>query len=250
MSHKHPRPSTQTELLALDRACVYYGDLRVLNEATLTVNEGEIVAIMGSNGAGKSTVLKTLFGALPVHSGMVLFHTKPIIARPHEMVERRVAFVPQGRRVFPSLSVEENLELGALNTTHTSEVQRRLQTVYTLFPLLETKRAHPSGTLSGGQQQMVAIGRGLMSDPTILLLDEPSLGLSPKMVKDVFAMIKLINQQHHVTVVIVEHNIKSLLSIADRVYFLDKGRVAASGRPTDRILKKICVGYQGLAEHA
>lgn len=223
-------------LLALDHVDVRFGDLRILEDVSVQVDEGEIVAIMGPNGAGKSTVLKALFGAVPVAAGTVRFHESAIVAESHEMVERRVALVPQGRRVFPSLSVEENLEIGALGLKNRNELNRRLEEVYALFPALKAKRKEPSGTLSGGQQQMVAIGRGLMSNPEILLLDEPSLGLSPKMVKEVFASIKLINQRHKTAIVIVEHNLKSLMDIVNRAYVLDMGRVVASGDPT-QILK-------------
>lgn len=231
-----PKPDI---LLALDNVDVRFGDLRILENVSVAVDESEIVAIMGPNGAGKSTVLKALFGAVPVAAGTVRFHDSAIVARSPEMVERRIAFVPQGRRVFPSLSVEENLEIGALSVSNKQEVQRRLSEVYALFPALKTKRQEPSGTLSGGQQQMVAIGRGLMSDPTILLLDEPSLGLSPKMVSEVFAAIKLINEKHQTAIVIVEHNLKSLLEIVDRAYVLDMGRVVAAGDPKEMIGKGI-----------
>lgn len=245
--------SSSEMLLALDKVDVRFGDLRILEDVSVSVDEGEVVAIMGPNGAGKSTVLKALFGAVPVAAGTVRFHEAPIIAQSHEMVERRVAFVPQGRRVFPSLSVEENLEIGALNVKNKAEIMRRLEEVYKLFPVLKTKRKEASGTLSGGQQQMVAIGRGLMSDPNILLLDEPSLGLSPKMVKEVFASIKLINEKHNTAIVIVEHNLKSLLEIVDRAYVLDTGRVVASGDPKkivkDGILEKVFMGALGHSHH-
>lgn len=241
-------------LLALENVDVRFGDLRILEQVNVQVDEGEIVAIMGPNGAGKSTVLKALFGAVPVAAGTVRFHETPITAQSHEMVERRVAFVPQGRRVFPSLSVEENLEIGALGLKNRAELRRRLEEVYALFPALKQKRTEPSGTLSGGQQQMVAIGRGLMSNPEILLLDEPSLGLSPKLVKEVFASIKLINERHKTAIVIVEHNLKSLMNIVDRAYVLDMGRVVAEGDPqkiiADGILEKVFMGKAVHSEHS
>lgn len=240
-------------LLALENVDVRFGDLRILEDVSIRVDEGEIVAIMGPNGAGKSTVLKALFGAVPVASGTVRFHESKIVAQSHEMVERRVAFVPQGRRVFPSLSVEENLEIGALGLKNKAELARRLEEVYKLFPALKTKRSEPSGTLSGGQQQMVAIGRGLMSDPSVLLLDEPSLGLSPKMVKEVFASIKLINEAHKMAIVVVEHNLRSLMDIVDRAYVLDMGKVVASGDPKkilkDGILEKVFMGKMPTLAH-
>lgn len=233
-------------LLALEHASVRFGDLRILEDVNLQINEGEIVAIMGPNGAGKSTVLKALFGAIPIASGTVRFHESEMTAQPHEMLEKRVAFVPQGRRVFPSLSVEENLEIGALGLKDNVERVRRLNDVYELFPVLKIKRTEPSGTLSGGEQQMVAIGRGLMSDPIVLLLDEPSLGLAPKIVKEVFATIKQINQTRNMAIVVVEHNIKTLMEIVDRVYVLDMGKVVASGDPKkilkEGVLEKVFMG--------
>ena len=212
----------------------------------MAIDEGEIVALMGPNGAGKSTVLKAIFGLAPIHSGEVLWHEKGFKPVPHEVVKRGIAFVPQGRRVFKYLTVEENLEIGGFIVGDKRELARRMDEVMETFPALKAKRKAKSGTLSGGQQQMLAIARGLMVDPKVLLLDEPSLGLAPKIVKEVFENIRLINERHKTAIVVVEHNIKSILSIVHRAYVLDRGKVAAEGRPEDLlssgVLEKIFLG--------
>ena len=202
-----------------------YGHLRILHDVSLQIDEGEVVAIMGPNGAGKSTVLKTIFGMTQIEGGSVQWREKKIAPVPHEVVRMGVSYVPQGRRVFKYLTVEENLEIGGYTVKDKKEVRRRIEEVMEIFPDLRTKRKERSGDLSGGQQQMLAIARGLMTDPHVLLLDEPTLGLSPKLVKEAFAKIKEINERRKMAVVIVEHNLKSLLGIVDRAYVLDKGRV-------------------------
>lgn len=233
-------------LLKFDKICVAYDDLQILEDVTLQIDEGEMVAIMGPNGAGKSTVLKSIFGLTRILSGHVLWHDAPIHPVSHRLVEMGVSFVPQGRRVFTSLTVEENLEIGAFMVNDRGEVRRRMEEVMKTFPVLKEKRRAPSGTLSGGQQQMLAIARGLMTEPRLLLLDEPTLGLSPKLVKEVFQKIRDVHAQHHTAILIVEHNIKSLLEFIDRAYILDKGRVVAHGNPTQLIeagtLEKVFMG--------
>jgi len=233
-------------LLEIRNACVRYGGVHALDGATASIDEGEIVALMGPNGAGKSTVLKALFGIAPLYSGDILWHGTKFKPVPHEVVERGMAFVPQGRRVFKYLTVEENLEIGGFVVKDKKELRRRMEEAMILFPVLKAKRACKSGTLSGGQQQMLAIARGLMVDPKVLLLDEPSLGLSPKMVTEVFHAIKKINEQHKTAIVVVEHNIKSILSIVDRAYVLAAGTVAAEGKPKELlssgVLEKIFLG--------
>jgi branched-chain amino acid transport system ATP-binding protein len=219
-------PASET-LLQLKNASVQYGGVRALQDVSLAIDEGEIVAVMGPNGAGKSTALKALFGLAPA-SGSVLWHEAKINPLPHEMVRRGIIFVPQGRRIFTSLSVLENLKLGAFWVKEKDEISRRLEEVFTLFPVLKEKEKRSARGLSGGEQQMLALGRGLMADPKILLLDEPSLGLSPKLVKEVFQKIKEINERHKTAIMVVEHNIKSVLDIANRGYVLDKGKIAAA----------------------
>lgn len=233
-------------LLQLQNISVHYGGVKALDSVDIAIDEGEIVALIGPNGAGKSTILKTIFGLAPIHSGKILWHEKEIKPVSHEAVQRGIAFVPQGRRVFSHLTVEENLEIGGFIVSDKKELRRRIAEVMETFPVLKQKRKAKAGTLSGGQQQMLALARGLMTEPKILLLDEPSLGLAPKIIKEVFAKIKEINEKHKTAIMVVEHNIKSLLSIASRVYVLDKGKVVAQGNLQklleSNILEKVFVG--------
>lgn len=235
-------------LLRLEDIHVQYGGVKALDGASVWLEEGEIVALMGPNGAGKSTILKALFGLAPIQSGTVSFEGQPFTPVSHEVVERGIAFVPQGRRVFSDLTVEENLEVGGFRVESANLVRERIKGLYELFPVLKEKRGAKSGTLSGGQQQMLAIARGLMTDPKVLLLDEPSLGLAPKVVTEIFALIKDINEKRNMAVMVVEHNIKSLLTVATRGYILDKGKVVAHGSPHDLIsagtLEKVFTGQQ------
>lgn len=214
-------------LLKLHNVSVYYGGVKALDGVDVSLDEGEIVALMGPNGAGKSTILKTIFGLAQVHSGNVLWHEKEIKPVSHEVVQRGISFVPQGRRVFSHLTIEENLEIGGFIISDKKELKRRIAEVMETFPVLKQRRKAKAGTLSGGQQQMLALARGLMTEPKVLLLDEPSLGLAPKIVKEVFAKINEINEKHKTAILVVEHNIKSLLDIASRGYVLDKGKVVA-----------------------
>lgn len=214
-------------LLSLKNIHVHYGGVKALDGIDISIDEGEIVALMGPNGAGKSTILKTIFGLAPLVSGSVLWHEKQISPLSYEMVERGISYVPQGRRVFKNLTVKENLEIGAYTVKSRNEIRERVEEVLGIFSMLKSKVNDKSGSLSGGQQQMLAIARGLMTDPKVLLLDEPTLGLSPKIVKEVFEKIKEINQKRKTTILIVEHNIKSVLNIVDRAYILDKGKVVA-----------------------
>ncbi len=233
-------------LLALKDVHVEYGGVKALNGVDVSLDEGEIVALMGPNGAGKSTILKAIFGLAPVSSGKVLWHDEAFTPVSYEVVRRGIAFVPQGRRVFGSLTVEENLEIGGFSIRDAKLRHERIEELFTMFPALREKRYAKSGTLSGGQQQMLAIARGLMTDPKVLLLDEPSLGLSPKVVKEVFQFVKEINEKRKTAIMVVEHNIKSLLTIATRGYILDKGKVAVSGKPDELIkagtLEKVFIG--------
>jgi branched-chain amino acid transport system ATP-binding protein len=231
------------QLLRLENISVNFGGVQALKAVSLSFDEGEIVAVMGPNGAGKSTVLKAIFGLVEMASGKVLWHEQEIKPIPHEVVKLGISFVPQGRRVFKYLTVKENLELGGVTIKNKNILKERLEEVLDLFPVLREKLLAKTGTLSGGQQQMVAIARGLITDPKILLLDEPSLGLSPKIVGEVFAKIKEINEKRKMTIVVVEHNIKSLLPITDRAYILDKGVLVHTGVGTeilkDNILEKV-----------
>ena len=225
-------------LLQLKNVHVHYGGVKALDGVDIAIDEGEIVALMGPNGAGKSTILKAIFGLAPIYSGSVLWHEKAVTPLSYEMARMGVVFTPQGRRVFAHLTVMENLELGGFAVKDKNELKRRIEEVVEMFPDLKAKIKTKAGTLSGGQQQMLALARGLMADPKILLLDEPSLGLAPKLVKEVFAKIKEINEKHKVAIMVVEHNIKSLLNIAHRAYVLDKGKVVFSGNAQEVIGEK------------
>jgi branched-chain amino acid transport system ATP-binding protein len=233
-------------ILELKDARVHYGGVKALDGATVAIAAGEVVALMGPNGAGKSTVLKAIFGLAPISSGSVLWHGEKVKPISYEMVSRGISFVPQGRRVFTHLSVEENLEMGGFVVREKKELARRIHEVMETFPVLRHKRKRQSGELSGGEQQMLALARGLITDPKVLLLDEPSLGLAPKIVKEVFEKIKEINDRHKTAIFVVEHNIKSLLQIVHRAYILDKGKVIREGDPDTLIksgvLEKVFLG--------
>ncbi len=233
-------------LLKVDDIHVHYGGVRALQGASISVDEGEIVALMGPNGAGKSTILKAIFGLAPIEEGKILWHESSVRPVSHEMVERGISFIPQGRRVFKHLTVKENLEVGGYILRDQKLIKERIEEVLELFPMLKLKLKQKSGSLSGGQQQMLAIARGLIIDPKVLLLDEPSLGLAPIVVKEVFSKIKEINERRRTAIVVVEHNIKSLLEIAGRAYVLDKGKVIATDTPHNiiesKILEKVFLG--------
>ncbi len=218
-------------LLELVDISVRYGQVRALTDVSLGVGMGEIVAVMGPNGAGKSTVLKAVMGLAPVVDGHVNWRQQRLNAPTHEIVREGIAFVPQGRRVFTHLSIEENLEMGCLYLNDAAEKQRRLDTVLDLFPVLHEKRRDFASQMSGGQQQMLALGRGLMAGPEVLLLDEPTLGLAPIVVKEVFEKVAEISEKLNTTIMVVEHNIKGVLDIVDRAYVLDMGRVVHDGTP-------------------
>lgn len=208
---------------------VHYGGVKALDGVSIKIDEGEIVALMGPNGAGKSTVLKTIFGSAPIESGYVLLNGNQINLKPHELVELGISFVPQGRRVFKHLTVLENIEIGGHAIKSKAVRKERIDEVLDIFPMLKEKLYQKAGELSGGQQQMVALARGIVTAPKLLLLDEPSLGLAPKIVKEVFAKIRDINTGKKIAVLVVEHNLKSLLEITDRAYVLDKGKLVLEG---------------------
>ena len=218
-------------LLELVDVSVHYGAVVALDGVSLGVRKGEVVAVMGPNGAGKSTVLKAIMGLAPVVSGDVYWRREPLAAATHEIVKEGIAFVPQGRRVFTHLTVEENLEMGCLYLGDRAEKERRLDSVMDLFPVLRQKRRDLASQMSGGQQQMLALGRGLMAGPDVLLLDEPTLGLAPIVVKEVFQKVSEISERLSTTILVVEHNIKGVLDIVDRAYVLDMGRVVHDGTP-------------------
>ncbi len=218
-------------LLELVDISVRYGAVRALTDVSLGVRKGEVVAVMGPNGAGKSTVLKAIMGLAPVVGGEVLWRQEPLTAATHEIVKEGIAFVPQGRRVFTHLTIAENLEMGCLYLNDKAEKARRLDSVLEFFPVLHQKRRDLASQMSGGQQQMLALGRGLMAAPQTLLLDEPTLGLAPRIVTEVFEKVAEISDRFQTTIMVVEHNIKGVLDIVDRAYVLDMGRVVFEGTP-------------------
>ena len=221
----------EKRLLELVDVSVHYGVVVALDRASVGIHKGEMVAIMGPNGAGKSTVLKAVMGLAPVVNGTVYWRDKPLMAATHEIVKEGISFVPQGRRVFTHLSVAENLEMGCLHLEDRIEKQRRMDSVMELFPILYEKRRDLASQMSGGQQQMLALGRGLMASPDLLLLDEPTLGLAPIIVKEVFEKVKEISDRLDTTIFVVEHNIKGVLAIVDKAYVLANGRVVHYGTP-------------------
>lgn len=233
-------------LLKLEYIKVHYGGVHALDGVSVEIDEGEIVALMGPNGAGKSTVLKALFGIAPITHGKVLWHGQELSPKPHQMVERGISFVPQGRQVFASLSVEENLQMGGFSLADQKLLPERIRDVLEFFPDLRAKLKQKARMLSGGQQQMLAIARGLVTDPKVLLLDEPTLGLAPKIVKEVFAKIVEINAKNKTAIIIVEHNLVSLLEVVHRGYVLDHGKLLKHGSAAELkssgILDKIFVG--------
>ncbi len=225
--------STAFPLLELSDVSVHYGAVVALDHVSVQIYPGEVVSLMGPNGAGKSTVLKAVMGMAPVSTGTVHWHNDILASPTHEIVKRGISLVPQGRRVFTHLNVEENLELGGMHVRDAAERSRRLDAVMEFFPILRQKRRDPASAMSGGQQQMLALGRGLMSSPEILLLDEPTLGLAPIIVSEVFQRVTEISKTFGTTIVLVEHNIRGALSIVDRGYILDKARVAFEGTPKE-----------------
>ena len=212
---------------------VYYGVIQALKGISFHVNQGEVIALIGANGAGKTTTLQTLTGILSPKSGSIVFEGKDLTRTPaHKIVEMGMAHVPEGRRVFADMSVYENLLLGAYTRKDKAEIAESLAGVYKRFPRLEERKGQRAGTLSGGEQQMLAMGRALMSKPKIILMDEPSMGLSPILVEEIFHIIREISAGG-TTVLLVEQNAKKALSIADRAYVLETGKITMSGNAKD-----------------
>lgn len=217
-------------MLELAGVVTTYGSIEALKGITLSVPEGGIVSLIGANGAGKSTALMTVSGVQTPVGGEIRFRGERISGlKPHDIAARGIAHVPEGRRIFPRLTVRENLEMGAFLRSATSDDWER---VFTLFPVLKERLGQPGGTLSGGEQQMLAIGRALMARPSLILLDEPSLGLAPILVSKIFRLIREINQEG-LAVLLVEQNAKAALSLASRAYVLETGRIVASGPSAD-----------------
>ena len=225
---------------------VYYGMIQAIKGISFHVDKGEIIALIGANGAGKTTTLHTVTGLISPKNGHVLFEGKDITKIPaHKIVSMGMAHVPEGRRVFAELSVYENLKMGAYTRKDKNEIEESLKNVYKRFPRLEERKNQMAGTLSGGEQQMLAMGRALMSRPKIILMDEPSMGLSPIMVNEIFDIIRSVSESG-TTVLLVEQNAKKALSIADRAYVLETGKIVLEGKAKDLLeddsIKKAYLG--------
>jgi branched-chain amino acid transport system ATP-binding protein len=217
-------------MLKISNVETFYGKIQALRGVDIDVNSGEIVSLIGSNGAGKSTLLMTISGVNKARTGEIVFEGKNIEKyEAHDIVDLGIAQVPEGRRIFSRLTVEENLRLGAHANEKGKHFNTDVKEVYDLFPVLDDRKTQRGGTLSGGEQQMLAIGRALMNRPKVLLLDEPSLGIAPKLVNQIFLAIKNINKKKKVTIFLVEQNAKKALELADRAYVLVNGRVTIKG---------------------
>ena len=233
-------------MLKVDNIDVYYGAIHAIKGISIEVPKGEIVTLVGSNGAGKSTTLRTISGLMKPKNGTILFEDKNIVGVPaHKIVGMGLCQVPEGRHVFANMSVMENLELGAYLRNDKDGIARDLEDVFKKFPRLLERKDQISGTLSGGEQQMLAMGRALMSRPRLLLLDEPSMGLAPLLVKEIFNIIKEINESG-TTVLLVEQNANMALSIADKAYVLETGRIALAGTAQELASSEaVCKAYLG-----
>ena len=221
-------------MLSISKVETFYGNIQALRGVNVKVNDGEIVALIGSNGAGKSTLLMTISGVNKAANGEILFDNKSIVNMPpHDIVNLGISQVPEGRRIFARLTVEDNLRLGASVNEKGKNFDQDSKDVYDLFPVLKDRLSQRGGTLSGGEQQMLAIGRAMMARPSMLLLDEPSLGIAPKLVNQIFSSIKNINKEKKVTVFLVEQNAKKALELADRGYVLVNGKISLEGQGKD-----------------
>ena len=221
-------------MLSISKVETFYGNIQALRGVDVRVNDGEIVALIGSNGAGKSTLLMTISGVNKAANGEILFDNKSIVNMPpHDIVNLGISQVPEGRRIFARLTVEDNLRLGASVNEKGKNFDQDSKDVYDLFPVLKDRLSQRGGTLSGGEQQMLAIGRAMMARPSMLLLDEPSLGIAPKLVNQIFSSIKNINKEKKVTVFLVEQNAKKALELADRGYVLVNGKISLEGQGKD-----------------
>lgn len=217
------------KMLEIRNIGVFYGDVQVIWDVSFEVKKGEVVALIGANGAGKSTTLKTISGIIRPRHGEIFFDGAPLChVEPYKLIEMGIAHCPEARRLFPEMSVEENLDMGSLRGRAKKQRQNTKEMVFELFPRLKERSRQLAGTLSGGEQQMLAVGRGLMSLPKLLMFDEPSLGLAPILVREIFNVIKKIREEG-TTVLIVEQNVKQTLAIADRAFVLESGKVVMQG---------------------
>ncbi len=244
---------SESPLLHIRELSTHYGPIQALDKVSLEVDQGELVAMVGANGAGKTTLLHTLSGVLKPSSGEIMFDGRQITRlASHQIVGAGICHVPEGRQVFPPLSVDDNLRLGAYAVRRDKDwVESELASIYELFPILKERSRQTAGTLSGGQQQMLAIGRALLGRPRLLLLDEPSMGLAPLLVEEIFRVIQGLNKKG-VTILLVEQNARAALGIADRGYVLETGRVVTQGKAhvlkRDRDIQEFYLGVGGAAQ--
>ncbi|MDF1494676.1 ABC transporter ATP-binding protein [Caproiciproducens sp. CPB-2] len=235
-------------VLSVEDMDVYYGKVKALNSITVSINEGEIVSIIGSNGAGKTTLMKSIMGLVKLAKGQITFMGKTVSNfKTHNIVNEGIVYVPEGRRIFPELTVFENLQMGAYSKKYSpAEYRNKVEEVYEIFPKLKQRSAQMGGSLSGGEQQMLAIGRALMASPKLLLLDEPSLGLAPIIIDDIFNVIIEINKQKHIPIILVEQNAYMALSISTRAYILEIGDIKYQGDAKElsesSVIKKAYLG--------
>ena len=217
-------------MLKIDGIDVAYGDAQVLFDVSLDIQEGELTAVIGANGAGKTTLLKTISGILRPQKGTIGFldHNIDTLAA-NKIVGEGIVQVPEGRLLFPDMSIRENLEMGAYLTKNKNQIKERMTAVFELFPILQERDTQLAGTLSGGEQQMLAIGRGLMAEPKLIMFDEPSLGLAPKLVKSVFDLVQHINKNLGITVLLIEQNVRHSCEISDRAFVMENGRIVLQG---------------------
>jgi branched-chain amino acid transport system ATP-binding protein len=234
-------------LLRIENLNAYYGDMQVLFDVSVEVEEGEIVTIVGANGAGKSSLLRSVSGLMPKVTGTIEFEGEPILGIPsHDVVDRGIVQIPEARQLFPFMSVADNLRMGAYAPRARPHLEESLKYVYQFLPVLEERSRQLAGSLSGGEQQMCAIGRGLMARPRLLMLDEPSLGLAPILVQRSFELIREIRDQG-TTILLVEQNVQHALKLSDRAYVLESGRIVLSGKGEDLLHdERVCRAYMGM----
>ena len=235
------------QILKVDDIHVYYGSIHAVKGVSFEVNEGEVVTLIGANGAGKSTTLRTISGLVKAKSGSITYNNEQLLGKPiNAILAAGIAQVPEGRRVFPDMTVLENLKIGAYLRKDKEEIEKDIEWVYELFPRLKERNWQLAGTLSGGEQQMVAIARGMMCGPKLLMLDEPSLGLMPKLVEEVFSFVQRINKLG-TTIVIVEQNVNETLKFADYAYIVSEGEIALHGTPQELLkddeIRRIYLGH-------
>lgn len=235
-------------MLKVNNLDVGYGDVQVIKDASLQIEDGEFVAVIGSNGAGKTTLLKAISGLLRPSKGSIVFNDRELhTMAPEQIVSQGIVQVPEGRLLFPDMTVRENLEMGAYLRDNDEELRAQFQSVYDLFPILEDRKSQLAGTLSGGERQMLAIGRGLMANPKLIMLDEPSLGLAPKLVVSIFEMVEHINHDLGITVLLIEQNVRKSCEISDRAYVLENGNIVLQGTGEDMLQSEhVKEAYLGL----